>query len=210
MKFIKKENDVVVEAPVTKTMPDGSIVINYNSPGNAENLLADGYIEYDGNHPLAYLDIVDGEVVELQYPPVDDIRTRLVNSLYDLKCGVAYNGIILRDGDHAYTFETNTDSITLINSTLVACQDDSLELQWKVYENNEATFYTLTIAQLKVLFAFGMTVINTAFATESALLAEVHAMTDEQLADSAYVSEFESNAQQQFAAINKTIDAANL
>lgn len=210
MKFIQKINNVVVEAPVTKTMPNGATVINYNSPNNAENLLADGYIEYDGNHPLAYLDIVDGQVIELQYPPVDEIRERLVNSLYDLKCGVAYQGLILRDDEHDYTFETNTDSITLINSTLVAAQDDSTQLQWKVYENGEATFYPLTIGQLKVLFAFGMTVINTAFATESALLAEVHEMTEEQLADNAYVEAFEAKARQQFGAINKIFDATNL
>lgn len=210
MKFVKKENNVVVEAPSTKVLENGATIINYNSPGNAENLLADGYIEYNGNHPLAYLDIVDGEIIELQYPPVSEIRNRLINELYDLKKGVAYSGIILQDDGHSYTFETDSTSITLINSTLVASPDDSIELNWKVYEGSEVAFYTLTVAQLKVLFAFGMTVINAAFNVESTLLQTVNEMTEEQLADSEYVSTFEANARQQFDAINKTIEASNL
>ena len=210
MKFIKKENGRVVAAPVTKVTPDGRLIINYNSPINAETLLADGYIEYNGTHPLEYLDIVDGEIIELQYPPVAAIREHLVNTLYELKCGVAYGGIVLQGDEHSYTFETNTDSITLINSTLVASPEDTATLQWKVYENDETAFYTLTVAQLKVLFAFGMSVINTAFATESALLAEVHEMADEQLADEELVRAFEERSRQQFDAINKTIDAASL
>jgi hypothetical protein len=90
----------------------------------------------------------------------------------------------------------------------VASPDDSIELNWKVYEGNEVAFYPLTVGQLKVLFAFGMNMINTAFATESSLLQTVNEMTEEQLADSEYVSTFEANARQQFDAINKTIDAS--
>lgn len=210
MKFIKKENNIIVEAPSVKILENGTTVVNYNLPSNEKNLLADGYLKYDGNRPLSYIDIVDGKIVELQYPSASVIREQFTRELYNLKCGVAYTGIILQDIDHSYTFETNTNSITLINSTLVAAQDDSTVLQWKVYENNKAVFYALTIKQLKILFAFGMTVINAAFATESSFLDQIQAMSDEQLMDDAFVEELKATAREQFATINKTINVNDL
>lgn len=210
MKFIKKENGVIVEAPSSKILENGTTIINYNSPSNKSNLLANGYLQYDGSNPLQYVDIVDGKIIELQYPPVSEIRNRLINELYELKSAVAYSGIVLRGNGHDYTFETNSTSITLINSTLVSASDDSTELNWKVYEGNEVAFLTLTVAELKQLFAFGMNMINTAFGVEGALLQQVRAMTDEQLSDNQYVSEFESQAREQFNGIDKIIEVNDL
>lgn len=79
--FIKKEHNRIVQAPVnliTKT----KIIVNYSGEHNRDMLLADGYLEYDGNHPLFFLDIVDDEIIEKEIPERKNVK---IYSRYKVK-----------------------------------------------------------------------------------------------------------------------------
>lgn len=63
MKYIKKENNKIIEAPYFLVKDDKKIY-GYNKISNEQMLLADGYIKYTGTLPLTNVDIVDGKIIE--------------------------------------------------------------------------------------------------------------------------------------------------
>ena len=128
----------------------------------------------------------------------------LTEFLYQEKCKVAYNGVtVIKDGAE-YFFETNQDSITMCNSMALAMasQPDDYTITWKVWQGDKPVMLTITKAEFNAIFAFGMTMINTAFAVEGALNEQAQSFTDEQLADGDYVMAFKENAVIQLAAVN--------
>lgn len=58
MRYIRKINGVVEEYLKIKNLGESYFTKN-------------GYVKYNGNHPIQYLDIVDGEIVELEIPEIE-------------------------------------------------------------------------------------------------------------------------------------------
>lgn len=63
MKYIKKENNKIIEAPYF-LIKDNKKIYGYNKVANEQMLLNDGYIKYTGSLPLTNVDIVDKKIVE--------------------------------------------------------------------------------------------------------------------------------------------------
>ena len=128
----------------------------------------------------------------------------LTEFLYQQKCKVAYGGVTVVKGGAEYLFETNQDSITMCNSMALAMtsQPDDFTVNWKVWQDGSPVRLTISKAEFNAIFAFGMTMINTAFGVEGALNAEAQKLTSEQLADDEYVMAFKERAVIQLAAVN--------
>lgn len=162
----------------------------------------------------------DGKVIEVDEtgypvsvtPAVIVTAADLVEYLYKQKCAVAYGGVtIVKDGEN-YLFETTQDSITMCNSMALAMasQPDDFTINWKVWQGDIPAILTITKAEFNAVFAFGMTMINTAFAVEGELNAQVQTITEEQLSDAAYIQAFKDSATAAFATVATvyTLDTA--
>jgi len=65
-RYIRFDNDgKAEEAPYKMTLADCTIY-GYNADSNAEMLLADGYMAYDGGEPLSWLALQDGRIVAIE------------------------------------------------------------------------------------------------------------------------------------------------
>lgn len=66
----------------------------------------------------------------------------------------------------AFTFETTQDSITMCNSLslAVSAQADDSVISWKCWQGDVPKMLELTKAQFNAIFAFGIVMINEAFA----------------------------------------------
>lgn len=64
MKYIKLQNNLVVEAPYMIER-DNKKIIGYNKEANEKMLLEDGYLKYTGYLNISNLNIVDGKIVEI-------------------------------------------------------------------------------------------------------------------------------------------------
>lgn len=77
MKYIKKYNDKILEAPYILEK-DGKKIYGYNKEANEKMLLKDGYLKYNGNLSTVFLDIIDGKIIEKQIPkPQQTIFSKL-------------------------------------------------------------------------------------------------------------------------------------
>lgn len=77
MKYIKKYNDKILEAPYILEK-DGKKIYGYNKEANEKMLLKDGYLKYNGSLSVFFLDIIDGKIIEKQIPkPQQTIFSKL-------------------------------------------------------------------------------------------------------------------------------------
>lgn len=161
----------------------------------------------NGNN--AYIEEIDKiedvrrfEIKEIHVPALT--HEELVEFLYQEKCKVAYNGVTILIGENKYLFETTQDSITMCNSMALALnsQEDGYILNWKVWQNNSPIMLAITKAQFNEIFAFGMFMINQAFAIEGILNNEQEAFTEDQLADEEFIAEFKAKSVNEFSGIS--------
>ena len=61
MKYIKKYNNTILEAPYILEK-DGKKIYGYNKEANEKMLLKDGYLKYNGSLSTFFLDIIDGKI----------------------------------------------------------------------------------------------------------------------------------------------------
>lgn len=64
MKYIKLQNNLIVEAPYMIER-DNKKIIGYNKEANEKMLLEDGYLKYAGYLNISNLNIVDGKIIEI-------------------------------------------------------------------------------------------------------------------------------------------------
>lgn len=159
------------------------------------------------NNNNAHIEEIEGvyTIVENAKPVIT--TADLVEFLYQEKCKVAYGGITIVKGGESYLFETTQDSITMCNSMALAMttQADDFNVSWKVWQGDIPVMLSITKAEFNTIFAFGMTMINTAFAVEGALNAEAQRLTEEQLTDDELVQAFKDNAVEELAAVQTTM-----
>lgn len=63
MRYIKKQNNKIIEAPYIMIKQNKKIY-GYNKISNEQMLIVDGYIKYDGILSLSDIDIIDGKIIE--------------------------------------------------------------------------------------------------------------------------------------------------
>lgn len=136
----------------------------------------------------------------------------LTEFLYQQKCKVAYGGVSVVKNGETYTFETTQDSITMCNSLslAIATQSDDYVISWKCWSEGVPKMLELTKAQFNQIFAFGIQMINEAFAVQGILNATVQGMNAQQLADKEYIAQFKQQTADAFSAVNTVLDISQL
>lgn len=132
----------------------------------------------------------------------------LTEFLYQEKCKVAYGGVTVVKNNQHYIFETTQDSITMCNSLALAIanQPDTYAINWKCWCDGMPVMLELNKAQFNAIFAFGIQMINEAFAVQGILNDTVQNMTSLQLADQVYIAQFKQSAIDSFAAMNTVFE----
>ena len=114
----------------------------------------------------------------IERPEEKVTRAWITETVYREKARKAYGGITVNRSGIDYTFATDTDSIALCNAVLLSAPD---RIDWKVWRNGEPAVLMLTSAELRLVFAAGMAMIQQAFAAEAGLNAEYAAKTDAEI-----------------------------
>lgn len=126
----------------------------------------------------------------------------LVNTLYEIKAGKAYGGIIINE---MLLFETNQTAVTNTVASL-ALMSDQATANWKFYTLQGApSFQVVTKAQLAGLAAFAQNMMNQCFAVEGTYDAQLQQATVAQLTDDEWVATFVAQAQAAMDEINNNI-----
>lgn len=121
---------------------------------------------------------------------------------------VAYGGITIIAGEQEYLFKTTTDNITRCNSVLAMYEvlpDDTI-IPWEVWQGDVPTMLPVNKAQFKRCFAFGANMIISVETVKGTINAEVQKLTDEQLADTAYIAAFKESAASRLSQVNTVFD----
>lgn len=128
----------------------------------------------------------------------------LTEFLYQQKCKVAYGGVTVVKNNQHYTFETTQDSITMCNSLAlaIASQPDTYTIYWKCWCDGMPKMLQLTKVQFNAIFAFGIQMINQAFAVQGTLNTTVQSMLSYQMQDQEYIAQFKQQAEEAFSAVN--------
>jgi len=116
----------------------------------------------------------------------------LVNTIYQIKAGKAYGGIIING---LLVFETNQTAITNTVASL-ALMSDTASANWKFYTiTGEPSVQTVTKLQLAGIAQFAQAMINNCFAVEGTFNTELQSATVAQLIDEEWVTDFVARAQ---------------
>lgn len=129
----------------------------------------------------------------------------LVNTLYEIKAGKAYGGIII---NNLLIFETNQTAITNTVASL-ALMTDETAANWKFYTiQGQPSVQTVTKAQLGGIAQFAQAMINQCFAVEGTFNTQLQTATVEQLIDDEWCEAFVANAQAAMDEINNNLTVA--
>lgn len=146
MKYIKKENEKIVEAP-TVFKDSEKTVIGYNKQSNHSMLLQHGYIKYDGNNPNSYIDIVDGVIIELPVPNPTDPT--------DPTDSTVFTKIQIRTACRALGLELKLNQLINSDDDFKTFWNDSLEIDLEYPMTKQALKTgTFTVDEIKQIIQY--------------------------------------------------------
>ena len=123
----------------------------------------------------------------------------LVNTLYEIKAGKAYGGVVI---NNLLVFETNQTAITNTVASLALMTDESIA-NWKFYTvQGQPIVQQVTKAQLAGIAMFAQNMINQCFAVEGQYNIQLQQATVAQLIDDEWTTTFVENAQAAMDAIS--------
>lgn len=178
----------------------------------------DFIVEY--NHGLGYtINETDTELQALGYTQDEkakDIRNQLIEGInYQLKADIAYTGVkfdyYINNEPIELIFETNKDSMSLINFTITMLQTSGATnvSNWKCRKTikpYEPVAVTFTKEQFTNVLNFASVMVTKAFAVEDKINTEINALTTEQLSNTEFIEVFKQNIKQAYATISTKID----
>ena len=178
----------------------------------------DFIVEY--NHGLGYtINETDTGLQALgdtQDEKAEDIRNQLIEGInYQLKADIAYTGVrfdyYIDNEPVELIFETNKDSMSLINFTITMLQTSGATSvpNWKcrkTTEPYEPVAVTFTKEQFTNVLNFASVMVTKAFAVEDKINTEINALTTDQLSNTEFVEAFKQNIEQAYATISTKID----
>lgn len=178
----------------------------------------DFIVEY--NHGLGYtINETDTGLQALGYTQDEkakDIRNQLVEGInYQLKADIAYTGVkfdyYINNEPIELIFETNKDSMSLINFTITMLQTSGATnvSNWKCRKTikpYEPVAVTFTKEQFTNMLNFASVMVTKAFAVEDKINTEINALTTEQLSNTEFIETFKQNIKQAYATISTKID----
>ena len=131
---------------------------------------------------------------------------------YGLKAKYAYTGVLFDYDGEELVFETNNNSIALINTTmlnLLTMPTMDKVSNWrcrKTYEPFLPMSVTFTAEQFKKIVAFAQDLIVRAFGVEDSVNLEINKLTTEQLLDEDFVNGIITNIQEAYSSLNIKIE----
>lgn len=166
-------------------------------------------------YPTKYI-YKDGEVVlsdtyDLEQAEIK--RNYLIEELnYGLKAKYAYTGVLFDYNGIELIFETNNNSIALINSTflnLLANPTITEVSNWKCRTTNEPyspVSVTFTSDQFKTIVGFGQNMITQAFAIEDSNNVKIKELTTDNLLNNEFILQFEEEIKNSYNSLNIKIE----
>lgn len=140
------------------------------------------------------------------------IKNDLIENVnYNLKSNVAYTGVRLDYGDIELVFETNKDSMSLINFTLISILTGAMTevKNWKcrkTTEPYEPLSVDFTIEQFGQIVAFALHMANSAFNIEKQINEQIEQLSTLQLNNEEYIETFKTQMQQAYNQIPVKIE----
>lgn len=140
------------------------------------------------------------------------IKNDLIENVnYNLKSNVAYTGVRFDYGDIELVFETNKDSMSLINFTLTSILTGAMTevKNWKcrkTTEPYEPLSVDFTIEQFRQIVAFALNMVNSAFNIEKQINEQIEQLSTLQLNNEEYIETFKTQMQQAYNQIPVKIE----
>lgn len=131
---------------------------------------------------------------------------------YGLKAKYAYTGVLFDYNGEELVFETNNNSIALINTTmlnLLTMPNMNEVANWKcrkTYSPFAPVSVTFTSEQFKKIVAFAQDIIVRAFGIEDSVNLEINKLTTEQLLDEQFINNFIIEMQNAYSSLNTKIE----
>ena len=142
---------------------------------------------------------------------IDELALEIKNDLiektnFDLKAKVAYTGVLFDKDGEELCFETNKESMSLINFTVTQVLAGSMTevTNWKcrkVEAPHEPVAVNFTVEQFNRLIQFAGAMVKTAFAVEDEVNKQINLLTAEQLNDAEFIEAFKVQIADAYAAI---------
>ena len=188
--YIYLENDKLSGAGQVRQLTEG--VINYEV---TQDIFED-FMKYPTKYIYKDGEIVLSDTYDLEQAEIK--RTYLIEEInYNLKAKYAYTGVLFDYNGIELVFETNNNSIALINSTflnLLANPTITEVSNWKCRTTSEPYFpiaVTFTSEQFKSIVGFGQNMITQAFAIEYSNNIKIKELTTDDLLNDEFILKFE-------------------
>lgn len=205
MYYIFIENEKINGCGQCKQLTEG--VINYEV---SEPVFED-FMEYPTKY--TYKDGVVTLSNTYENEQAEIKRTYLIEELnYGLKAKYAYTGVLFDYNGIELIFETNNNSIALINSTflnLLANPTITEVSNWKCRTTNEPyspVAVTFTSDQFKTIVGFGQNMITQAFFIEDSNNIKIKNLDTEDLLNDEFLSQFEEEIKNSYNSLNIKIE----
>ena len=191
MYYIFIENGKINGAGEAKQLTEG--VINYE----VSEYVFNDFINYPTKYVFKNDKIVLSDSYDLEQAELK--RIYLIEEVnYNLKAKYAYTGVLFDYNDEEIIFETNKNSITLINTTMLNLLGGFITevSDWKCRSSKKPftpIAINFTIDQFKSIVKFSQHMITQAFSIEKNLNIQINELTVEQLLNEDFVKQFEEN-----------------
>lgn len=162
-------------------------------------------VDYANGHGMIVEETEDGKW-RCVYPPIPDpTKEQLYEEMYKKKCEYAYEGFVLVKDGIDYLIDSDGDSITMWQATKTSFDLDTQKTQeyWKSYVDGVPTSVLLTKDQFLNLYKFGFNMIAQSFMYESYFNNQILQMTQEQLQNKQFISNFRETVDNTFSQIVK-------
>lgn len=180
-----------------------------------KNLITCEYDDYICTNSKYKYDIETNSII--LNPDYEEQKARLIkndlieNVNYNLKSNVAYTGVRFDYGDIELVFETNKDSMSLINFTLTSILTGAMTevKNWKcrkTTEPYEPLSVDFTIEQFRQIVAFALNMVNSAFNIEKQINEQIEQLSTLQLNNEEYIETFKTQMRQAYNQIPVKIE----
>lgn len=141
----------------------------------------------------------------------EDVRNHLIEDInYPLKEEIAYTGVFFDFNGEELVFETNKESISLINTTLLGILQGAQQVNnWKCRKTiapYSPVNVDFTAQQYQAIVMFGQNMITQTFAIEGEINNQIKLLTTEQLLNKEYVAGLEVQMKAAYSQVNRKFE----
>ncbi len=205
MYYIFIINDKINGCGQCKQLTEG--IINYEV---SQDIFED-FMKYPTKYIYKNGEVILSDTYDLEQAEIK--RTYLIEEFnYGLKSKYAYTGVLFDYNGNELVFETNNNSIALINSiflNLLANPTITEVSNWKCRTTSEPhspVAVTFTSDQFKTIVGFGQNMITQAFAIEDNNNIKIKELTTEELLNDEFISQFEEEIKNSYNSLNIKIE----